>query len=69
MISKSFSMTSADWKIFWSTTLTNLAPYLVALIPVIIERVPTDWAYATVVVFLLQRAWSFLKLYATKHKV
>lgn len=69
MVSKSFSMTSQDWTIFANTTLINLAPYLVALIPVAIERVPADWAYATVAVFLLQRLWSFLKLYVTKHKV
>ena len=69
MVSKSFSMTPQDRAIFWNTTLINLAPYLVALIPVAIEQVPVDWAYATVVVFLLQRVWSFLKLYVTKHKV
>ena len=69
MISKPFQMTSADWTIFADTTLVNLAPYLVALIPVMIERVPADWAYATIAVFLLQRIWSFLKLYITKHKI
>lgn len=62
-------MTTKDWEVFANTTIINLAPYLVALIPVIIERVPADWAYGTIAVFLLQRVWSFLKLYVTQHKV
>lgn len=69
MVSKKFQMTTKDWEVFANTTIINLAPYLVVLIPVIIERVPADWAYGTIAVFLLQRVWSFLKLYVTQHKV
>lgn len=68
-VSAPFQMTTKDWEVFANTTLINLAPYLVAIIPVAIERVPADWAYATLTVFLLQRLWSFLKLYVTKHKI
>lgn len=61
--SKSFSWNSADTKKFLGETLRVLAPYLVVILPVLIQQLPKDWAYASVVLFILQRVRSAVELY------
>lgn len=68
IVSKAFSWTPAQRKEFFETSVKNLAPYIVVLIPVIIDQLPVDWAYATITVFLLQRALSFFRLYVVEVK-
>lgn len=61
--SKSFSWNSEDTKRFFQETLRVLAPYLVVIIPVLVQQLPKDWAYASVVLFVLQRVRSAVELY------
>lgn len=61
--SKSFSWNGADTKKFLGETLRVLAPYLVVILPVLIQQLPKDWAYASVVLFILQRVRSAVELY------
>lgn len=63
MKSKSFSWNSEDTKKFLGETLRVLAPYLVVVIPVLINQLPKDWAYASVILFVLQRVRSAVELY------
>ena len=68
-ISKAFTMTAEDRKAFMDQTLKSLAPYLVVIIPVMIEQLPKDWAYAAIVIWGLQRLLSYLLLWIPAHKV
>lgn len=68
IVSKAFSWTPEQRKEFFTTALKNLAPYLVVIIPVLIDRLPSDWAYASIVIFLLQRALSFFRLWVVEAK-
>lgn len=61
--SKRFTLNKADLIGFGQRTLQTLAPYLVALIPVLISQVPKDWPYAVLTVWLLNRAWDLLRRY------
>lgn len=63
MASKRFQFNEADAKAWATQALKFLAPYLIALIPVIIKQVPQDWAYAVAVVWVLNRLWSALTLW------
>lgn len=68
VISKSFSWTSAQRKEFFDLTVKNLSPYLIVLIPVIIDQLPKEAGWAVIAVFLLQRALSFFRLYVVEVK-
>lgn len=40
-----------------------LIPYIIVIIPVLIDQIPKDWAYAAIVIYALQRALLALKLF------
>lgn len=61
--SKSFSWNSADTQKFLKESLRVLAPYLIVVIPVLIQQLPKDYAYSAVVLFVLQRVRSAVELY------
>ena len=61
--SKRFTFNKADWVVWSHQAITVLAPYLVVIIPVLISQIDKDWAYSAILVYLLQRVWSFLKLW------
>jgi hypothetical protein len=42
-------------------TIIFLTPFILALMPVIIEKVPREWAYGTVTLFILNRFTDFLR--------
>lgn len=63
MKSKSFSWNSEDTKKFLGETLRVLAPYLVVVIPVLINQLPKDFAYSAIILFVLQRVRSAVELY------
>jgi len=42
-------------------TLQTLAPYLIALIPVVISRVPPDYKYTVLIVWVLNRVYDMLR--------
>lgn len=60
--SRKWQWNSADTQKFLKETLKVLAPYLIVIIPVVIDQLPKDWAYAATVIFLLQRARSVLEI-------
>ena len=61
MESKRFTLNKADWVGFGKRTLQTLAPYLVALIPVLISKVPASWEYAVLTVWVLNRVYDLLR--------
>lgn len=63
MQSKKFTWNSEDTKAFLKESLKVLAPYILVILPVLIGQIPADWAYASVVIFLLQRLRSAILLF------
>jgi hypothetical protein len=63
MASKRFQFNKADFIAWCKDALKVLAPYLIVIIPVLLEQVPKDWAYSAIVIFLLQRARKAIELY------
>ena len=59
--SKRFSLSKADLVGFTQRTLQTLAPYVIALIPVVITNIPPTWKYAVVTVWILNRVWDLLR--------
>lgn len=68
MLSGSWKLNKSDWIGWGNRTLQTLAPYLVVLIPVVIEKLPRDWAYATITVWVLQRIYDLLRRWYTNNK-
>ena len=62
--SKAWSWNKADTQKFLKEALRFLAPYLIVIIPVVIGELPKDWAYATIVIWILNRIVSFLTILA-----
>ena len=65
IISKSWKLNKEDIKRWWTRTFQTLAPYLVVLIPVAIEKLPPEWAYSAIVLWLLQRGLDLARRYVT----
>ena len=59
--SKRFTLNRADLTAWSQQTLIFLAPYLIALIPVIINQVPKEWEYGVITVWVLNRIWDLLR--------
>lgn len=59
--SKRFSLNRADLVAWLKQTAWFLAPFILALMPVIIDKVPKDWAYGTVLLWVLNRLWDILR--------
>lgn len=60
-MSKRFSLNKADLIGWGNRTLQTLAPYLIALIPVVILNIPKEWEYAVATVWVLQRVYDLLR--------
>lgn len=63
MKSKKWSWNRADTVQFLKDSVRVLAPYLIVIIPVLIEQLPKDWAYSAMVIYALQRVRSAIELY------
>ncbi len=60
MKSKAWKWNSADTKAWAMQTLKTLAPYLIALIPVIIGELPKEATYTVAIAWILNRILSYL---------
>jgi len=56
-----FTWNYGDTTAWIRQTAWFLVPFVLALMPVIIEKVPRDWAYGTVTLWVLNRAWDALR--------
>lgn len=56
-----FSLNKSDLMAWGERTLQTLAPYLIALLPVVIGQVDPQWKYAVVTVWLLQRIYDLMR--------
>jgi len=61
MKSKRWEFNKADWIAWTHNALWFLTPTLLVLIPSIIGIIPTDWKYAVVAIYLLNRAVDLLR--------
>jgi hypothetical protein len=68
MKSKKFDWNSADTKAFLREALKVSAPYLIVIIPVLIDQLPKEVAWASIAIFLLQRARSVIEIYLSGKK-
>lgn len=60
-MSQKYTLNKQDLQAWAQRTLQTLAPYLIALIPVVISQVPQDWKYAVITVWVLNRVWDLLR--------
>lgn len=60
-MSKSGTLNKQDWIDWGNRTLQTLAPYLIALIPVVIAQVDPQWQYAVLTVWVLNRVYDLLR--------
>lgn len=58
-----FHWNRADTQAFLGQAVKVLAPYMVVIIPVLIDQLPKEWALAAVTIYLLQRVQSALVLF------
>ena len=63
IVSPQFALIKQDWIAAGKRGIVFLAPFLVVIIPVIVEKLPTDWAYSAIVLFLLNRLTDILRRY------
>ena len=68
MPSKRFQLNKADMLAWGHRTLQTLAPYLIALIPVVIAHIPSTWEYGIITVWILNRIWDLLRRYVNGSK-
>lgn len=61
--SKAWEWNKADTKKFLLDTLRVLGPYILVIIPVVLQQIPSDYAYASIIIFILQRIRSAVELY------
>ena len=61
MPSKRFTLNKTDLVAWGHRTLQTLAPYLIALIPVVTAHIDPTWKYAVIAVWLLNRVWDLLR--------
>lgn len=59
--SKRWQWNRADTIAWANQAIRVLAPYLIVIIPVLIDQLPKDWAYATVTIYILNRIWDALR--------
>lgn len=63
--SKKMSWNKADTVKFLQDALRVSAPYLIVIIPVLIDQLPKDVAWTAIAIFLLQRARAAIEIYKT----
>ncbi len=61
--SKKFSWNKEDTIKFLKDAVRVSIPYVIVIIPVIIEQLPKEWAYSAAVIYVLQRVRSASELY------
>lgn len=71
IVSPEMGLIKQDWIAAGKRALIFLAPFLIVVIPVIIEKLPADWAYSAIVLFILNRLTDLLRRYvvSTTYKV
>ena len=68
IVSPKWHMLAEDWRAIAKKALYDLAPFAVVVIPVIIEKVPAEWAYAATALWALGRLKDYF-IYLTKQTV
>ena len=68
MESKRFTLNKADLQAFGEETLKVVGPYLLVIIPVLMEQLPKEWVYASTTIFVLQRIRSLIVLFLSGKK-
>ena len=68
--SPEMALIKEDWIAAGKRALIFLAPFLLVVIPVVIEKLPADWAYSAIVLYILNRLTDLLRRYvsATTYK-
>ena len=66
VISPKYALVKEDWIASGKRALIFLAPFLIVVIPVIIDKLPTDWAYSAIVLFILNRLTDLLRRYVSE---
>ena len=61
--SPKFGLIKEDWIAASKRAMIFLAPFILAIIPVVIGKLPPDWAYSAVVLFLLNRLTDIIRRY------
>lgn len=61
--SAKFSWNEADTKAFLHQAVRVLIPYAIVIIPVLIQQLPTDWAYSAIAIYILNRVYDALRRY------
>lgn len=71
IISPEMGLIKQDWIAAGKRALIFLTPFLLVVIPVIVDKLPADWAYSAIVLFILNRLTDLLRRYvsATTYKV
>ncbi len=65
VVSPKYELIKEDWIAAGKRALIFLAPFLIVVIPVVIEKLPADWAYSAIVLFLLNRLTDLLRRYVS----
>lgn len=63
--SKRFQFNKTDAIAWGKQTLWFLAPFILALMPVLISKVPSDWEYGVITLWVLNRVWDFFRRWYT----
>ena len=66
VISPKYALVKEDWIAAGKRGLIFLAPFLIVVIPVIIDKLPTDWIYSAIVLFILNRLTDLLRRYVSE---
>jgi hypothetical protein len=66
--SKRFTWNKQDTMKFLTDTLRVIGPYLIVIIPVVIEKFPKEATWTVIAVFLLQRVRAAVELFLAGKK-
>lgn len=56
------SMHTMDWGVWAKDALIYGLPIVAVVIPVVIQMIPSDWAYATIATWILGRILEYIQL-------
>lgn len=65
VISPKYELIKEDWIAAGKRALIFLTPFLLVIIPVVIEKLPADWAYSAIVLYILNRLTDLLRRYVS----
>ena len=66
VVSPKMALVKEDWIASGKRALIFLAPFLIVIIPVVIEKLPTEWAYSAIILFILNRLTDLLRRYVSE---